>query len=149
MDNMGNYKAKKEAAEEHNTTKEVVDNLFPMGVCSCGSNLFMYLNSSDENIYNIYCDNPGGCGISDIRDPVDGDRYFWSPQDIVDELAKRYGSERIAATFEQPPSKLVDNAKNDSAFESDVNLRSEEQDGSNPKEEPEAIGCSSNELEHP
>jgi hypothetical protein len=109
---MGNYSEKKVAAEVHNTQRETMQSMVPVGACLCGGTLYMYLKSEDSNIFNVYCTH-NDCGVTDIRHPHDGDVYFKpGPKGVIDSLlVDAYGRDKIEALFEQESSTVVDNMK--------------------------------------
>jgi coenzyme F420-reducing hydrogenase gamma subunit len=86
-------KQKKMEALVHNTVMETAENIFCVGSCTCGGNLFLYLRSQDENIQNIYCDKCDN--ILNAFLPKQGPLFFISPLQQVEVLAKIYGSEKI------------------------------------------------------
>ena len=86
---------KKNKALAHNILAEANKNIFPVGSCTCGGSLFLYLQSKDENIKNIYCDK---CDIVyDAFNPKDGPIFFVSPLKQVEVLKDAYGVEKIEA----------------------------------------------------
>ena len=73
----------------------IAQSIFPVGSCTCGGTLFLYLSSQDENIRKIYCDS---CEeIRDVFEPKDGPIFFVSPQKQAELLVQAYGEEKMAS----------------------------------------------------
>ena len=100
-DKVSNRQRKKQAANIHNSSIEIAQNIMPIGQCTCNSDMFMYLKSEKENIYNIYCT---GCELKrnflKIENEKDIKLYFM-PSQIMFELAKTYGEDVILETQER------------------------------------------------
>jgi hypothetical protein len=95
---MNNNLRKKLNAATHNYTMQIKDNILPIGTCKCGETIFMYLQSSDENITKYYCMNKE-CEPGDIREPKDGDTFFFGLQEIAKVIVDNYG-DRARKLFE-------------------------------------------------
>ena len=91
---------KKMNAQAHNIAFEIKDSIFTIGACcKCPDPLFMYMKSNDENICNYYCN--GKCEIHfDIRNPRDGDIFFFPLSAIKDILILHYGEEKLEKLYE-------------------------------------------------
>jgi len=99
---MSNRLKKKEAAAAHNNTMEIVENMLPLGQCDCELNgdMFMYLKSEKDNIWNIYCTQ---CTEKkDFRkiDEYKNVKLFYPPSDIMNTLVNTYGEDVIVETQE-------------------------------------------------
>jgi hypothetical protein len=97
---MGNYQKKKESAKVHNTTNDIVNNLLYIGTCECSGELFMYLKSKEENIYNIYCSK---CENKKDFRQIDKEsiRLLFTPSSILNTLIEAYGKDVIEKTYEE------------------------------------------------
>jgi hypothetical protein len=95
---MNNREKKKYNAAAHNYVSDIRDNILPIGQCKCGNTLFMYLKSDENNISKYYCErtpteeNPA-CDPGDIRNPKDGDNFFFSLPEIAKVIIDNYGPE--------------------------------------------------------
>ena len=87
-----NRQKKKYNAAIHNLVYEVKNNILPIGTCKCEKTIFMFLKSSVENIPKYYCEN-SECSIGDIREPKDGDNFFFALPEIAKVLIDNYGPE--------------------------------------------------------
>jgi hypothetical protein len=85
---------KKYNAAIHNYVAQIKDNILPIGTCKCGKTLFMFLQSSEENIPKYYCENEE-CEPGDIRNPKDGDNFFFSLTEIAKVIIDNYGESSI------------------------------------------------------
>lgn len=96
---MGNNLKKKTEAKIHNTVNEIAENILQIGECRCEKKgmLFMYLKSSDENIFKYYCTECTEVG--DIREPLDKDKIYFGPQQILNTLSNYYTEEKIQSLF--------------------------------------------------
>lgn len=91
---ISNSKKKKMNAQVHNTTNEILENILPIGKCTCEGTLFMYLKSEDQNILNIYCDK---CDIiRKCSDDLPDDMFFITPVMQMEVLKKVYGDEKLS-----------------------------------------------------
>lgn len=84
----------------HNTTLEMAGNLMPIGQCECEGDMFMYLKSQPENIYNIYCTK---CKeVKDFRkiDTYSNLKLTFNPSDILRQLNESYSEELIRDTYD-------------------------------------------------
>jgi hypothetical protein len=96
---MSKQQEKKLKAAEHNYVFDIKENILPVGNCKCGHTLFVYLKSSKENIPVYYCDrspiskDDELCEPGDIREPKDGDTFFFPLQEIAKVLVDNYGPE--------------------------------------------------------
>jgi hypothetical protein len=88
---MANNRLKKKIkAASHNYVMNIKDNILPIGTCSCGETLFMYLKSEWDNIPKYYCYNKT-CESGDIRNPKDGDNFFFALPEIAKVIIDNYG----------------------------------------------------------
>lgn len=92
---MGNYKKKKDAADVHNFAQDISNHILPVGTCKCGCTTFMYLKSKLENVPKYYCENTE-CEVGDIRNPKDGDTFFYGLYDIAKVVIAEYEDTDIA-----------------------------------------------------
>jgi len=91
-----NRQKKKEAATIHNNTMSIAENLFPIGHNTANNgDLFMYLKSNEENIFNVY--NTESEDILDLRkiDENKDVKLFFGPSAIMKTLAESYGEDTI------------------------------------------------------
>jgi len=92
---------KKREAQIHNNTMEIASNMFPLGKCNCEKGeMFMYLKSSEENMFNIYCSE---CeDIKDFRkvDTFQGLNLWYPPSQILQTLIETYG-EQVGDYFKE------------------------------------------------
>jgi hypothetical protein len=96
---MGNYLKKKNNAKTHNSSLEIINNLLYVGQCECGGELFMYLKSQEENIYNIYCSKCVNRLNFKHIDEYDQIHLFFLPSAILNTLKQTYGEEVIERTY--------------------------------------------------
>jgi hypothetical protein len=83
----------RESKNKRRKEKAIAASIFPVGSCTCGGTLFLYLNSDDENVFNIYCTE---CHeIRDVREPKDGPIFWVTPQNQLKVLEEAYGIEKI------------------------------------------------------
>lgn len=85
---MGNTQKKREAAAAHNAAMEVAKNIMPIGKCSCGGSLVVYLASKLENsctYYCLQCDHKGS-----LKSISKDDSFFYPLKDIVGEVRQHY-----------------------------------------------------------
>jgi hypothetical protein len=99
MEKKSNSYKKKYNAAVHNYVHDIKDSLLPIGICKCGKTIFMYLKSSEENIPKYYCEDKN-CEIGDIRNPKDGDNFFFPLKEIAKVLIDNYGN-KIKSIFEE------------------------------------------------
>jgi len=98
---MNNRQKKKEGARVHNNTMDIATNIFPVGACSCEKGeLFMYLASNPENIFNIYCTNCIVRRNLNIIDQYTDIKLFYNPSLILKTLVDTYGEEQINKLWE-------------------------------------------------
>jgi len=95
-----NRQKKKSNANVHNTTNEIAQSMLPIGQCNqnpeeCDGNLFMFLQSKEENIFNIYCTE---CEkIKDFKkiDDEKNVKLYFTPKQIMETLIQNYGEDII------------------------------------------------------
>jgi len=67
--------------------------MFPVGSCTCGGTLFLYLGSEGDNVKNIYCTD---ChSVLDVFHPKDGPIFFVGPTKQAELLESTYGMEAV------------------------------------------------------
>jgi len=91
---MSNILKKKHNANVHNQTMDISTHIFSIGQCACEKGeLFLYLKSNEENIFNIYCTN---CDAKrDFRklDVYEDLKLLYPPSAILKTLTDVYGEE--------------------------------------------------------
>jgi hypothetical protein len=102
---MGNNYKKKSEANVHNTTLEIVNSLLYIGKCKnkqceCPGELFMFLKSTPQNMYNIYC-TKCECwkDFRKIDDYSSEIQLMFLPSDILRTLKEYYGEDLIKQTY--------------------------------------------------
>ena len=98
---VNNRQRKKSEATIHNQTMDIATHIFPLGLCDCQEgDLFMYLKSEDQNIFNIYCTK---CEI--VKSFKNIDEYkdiklMYPPSAILRTLTDNYGEKKMEALNE-------------------------------------------------
>lgn len=77
----------------------IAKSIFPIGSCSCGGTLFLYLDSKPENRFTIYCTD---CNRTyDVRYPKEGPIFFVKPGMQMKVLEEAYGAEEIRRLLDE------------------------------------------------
>lgn len=96
---ISNNQKKKIAAQIHNASLSIANNLMPIGKCGyCNDgNIMVYLKSKLENSCTYYCmscDHKGS-----LKDIDKKDSFFFSLKDIVGEVRKNYDENEFDEFF--------------------------------------------------
>ena len=97
-DSPNSRRRRKDEAAIHNTTMDIAKHILAIGQCTCSGDIFLYLKSEEDNIYNIYCTN---CELKRDFRTLDEDKevkLYFSLSDILYQLVETYGEETISKT---------------------------------------------------
>jgi hypothetical protein len=84
-------KEKREDAQAHNYALEVGQNIMPVGRCSCGGVMVVYLASKLENSCTYYCLQCPHTGS--LKNIDKKDAFLFPLKDIISEVRQHYPTE--------------------------------------------------------